>query len=497
MDLYRPRRLLGGLFGKRYSTSAATPQQPSCTTDSAEKVEKYCQPDDQLSTSVYSEDETSLLQIAEQRDIVVEELRITRENLAAEKKLTHDLNQRLIMKAISIDCQLSDTEEKFKKSQAKIDAANLKNNDLADKLIVVRMENQNLMKRTAALARRDQIQKATILTSNAEIIKLMSTIEAFQERFLSLADAVVINNENNMTESNENLSNDGASDIDESQHAIPLNISSEGSVTPFERDQMTPSEQKKKREKDEYKVKQIADYKARQEDFQAKTEEFQAKQEEFRAIQEKFHAIQEEHQARQEEWHAERNDLFGCISKLKSNNAEIRKKFVQTLKKHQWKWHKQKEKLMKKMGDLEVVLEEKDAELLLAKSAIADAVARGKYYPNKGDPQHPDTFATMTTQEESLSNCSSSSLTLTHSLTETSNNLSTRSKTVQKLDIVEPIDNRSYSFSLDPHSVESMDENRDDASMDDGSYSSSLESHNVAPLRGNGVSADKSVGLSS
>ena len=362
----------------------------------------------------------------------------------------------------------------------------------------MRMENQNLMKRTAALARRDQIQKVTILTTNAEIIKLMSTIEAFQERFLSLADAVVINNEKNTTEANEELSNDGSSDNDESQKTIPLNNSSEDSVTPFERDQMTPSEQKKKREKDEYKVKQISDYKARQEDFQAKTEEFQAKQEEFHAIQEEFHAIQEEHQEKQEEWHAERNDLFGCISKLKSNNAEIKKKFVQTLKKHQWKWHKQKEKLMKKMGDLEVVLEEKDAELLLAKSAIADAVARGKFYPEKGDLEHPDTFATMTTQEESLSNCSSSSLTLTHSLTETSNNLSARGKNVQKLDIVEPIDNSSYSFSLDPHSVKSMDENRDDTSMDDdGSYSSSLESHNVTPLRGNGVSTDKLSGLSS
>jgi hypothetical protein len=383
---------------------------------------------------------------------------------------------------------LADTEEKFKKSQAQIDATNKKNNDLADKLIVMRMENQNLMKRTAALARRDQIQKATILTSNAEIIKLMCTIEAFQERFLSLAAAVVIANENNMTESNEELSNDGSSDNDdESQNAIPLNASSEDSVTPFERDQMTPSEQEEKREKDEYKAKQIADYKARQEDFQAKKEEFQAKQEEFQAIQ-------EEHQAEQEEWHAERNDLFGCISKLKSNNAEIRKKFVQTLKKHQWKWHKQKEKLLKKMGDLEVVLEEKEAELLLAKSAIADAVARGKYYPDKGGLEHADTFATLTTQEESLSNCSSSSLTLTYSLTETSNNLSTRGKNVQKLDIVEPIDDNSYSFSLGPHNVESMEDIRDD----DSSYSFSLESHNVdTPLRGNDVSADKIWGLSS
>jgi hypothetical protein len=416
-------------------------------------------PEDQLSTSIYSNDEIALLRITEQRDILVKELRLTKANLEAEKKTTYDLNQRLIMKAISIDCQLADTEEKFSKTQTKIDAANQKNNELCEKLRATKMENENLMKRTAALARRDQIQKATILTSNAEILKLMSTIEAFQERFLSLADAVVTANETNMTETERELSKDDSNDS-QSTITISLQPSSDDSVTPFEQDQVTPGDQEPKQAKEDAKAKQKQEFEAREEEYEAKVKEYMAKQEELiekeehhQAKQKEFVAKAEAHRAKQKQWLTERDDLFGCITKLKSNNAEIKKKFVQTLKKHQWKWHKQKEKLLKQVGDLEVLLEEKEAELIMAKTALADVVARGKF---KGDLEHSDTLTTLTTQDESLSTCSSSSeLTLTHSLTETSNNLSAKGKAIQKLDIFEQVDNGSYSFlPMSPHYVD-------------------------------------------
>eukprot|EP00537_Pseudo-nitzschia_pungens_P016586 CAMPEP_0172411674 /NCGR_PEP_ID=MMETSP1061-20121228/77500_1 /TAXON_ID=37318 /ORGANISM="Pseudo-nitzschia pungens, Strain cf. pungens" /LENGTH=2278 /DNA_ID=CAMNT_0013147887 /DNA_START=464 /DNA_END=7300 /DNA_ORIENTATION=- len=51
-------------------------------------------------------------------------------------------------------------------------------------------EKEELLKRTAALARRDQLQKASLSTSNEEITKLISTIADFQGRFESLAEQV-------------------------------------------------------------------------------------------------------------------------------------------------------------------------------------------------------------------------------------------------------------------------------------------------------------------
>jgi len=51
-------------------------------------------------------------------------------------------------------------------------------------------EKQSLQKRMAALARRDQLQKAALMTSNDEIAKLMKTMSGFQSRFETLAKQV-------------------------------------------------------------------------------------------------------------------------------------------------------------------------------------------------------------------------------------------------------------------------------------------------------------------
>jgi len=342
----------------------------------------------------------------------MEELRLTKANLEKEKKTTHDLNQRLIMKAISIDCQLADTEERLAQSRGKIDAANTKNKEMSDKLLAVRMENQNLMKRTAALARRDQIQKATIMASNAEIIRLMSTVEAFQDRFLSLHDAVKLHKEKYQEDAPQKeeastaaADDDNKANEDESSQIVPLNTStSDDSLTPFEEDQMSLSEKQDRNS-----------YAARVKEFQEKLDDFNAKRQELESKQ-------RDHSSKEQAWHVERDDLFACIKKLKSNNKEIKKKFVQTLKKHQWKWHKEKEKLLKKVGDLEVWLEEKDAELLLAKNALKDTYDTREY---KGGIEKTDTFSTFDTQDEdSLSTCSSTSLSIAYSLTDNTSNLS-------------------------------------------------------------------------
>jgi len=394
-----------------------------------------------VSASIYNSDEVALVRITEQRDIILEELRITKENLEAEKKITHELNQRLIMKAISIDCQLADTEDQFKKSKAKIASLTRKTEDLSTQVRILTRENESLLKRTAALARRDQIQKATILTSNTEIIKLMSTIEAFQERFLTLADAVVTVNENNSEEVDialaKNTSSDGSEDSD-------TMIPKSKSMTPFERDNVTPNSSSSQGDKidraEEEKQKQEQKQKQKQEEEKRKQQKEQQKE-----LQQK----EREHSKKLLAWQNERRDLFGCIQKLKSNNSEIKSKFVQTLKKHQWKWHKEKEKLLKKVGDLEVMMAEKEAELLLMTNALAEASGGGGLYPDKRGLNQADTFGTLTTTEDSLSTASSSSsLTLTYSLTETSNNLSKVKVNEPKLDIVEPIDLDNYSYTV-------------------------------------------------
>lgn len=394
MDLHRPKRLLG-LFGKRYSSTQQLPKEHPPD----DHHDESSQSDDVSSTSPYNIDEAAIRRLTEQRDIVTEVLRTTKEGLEKEKKLTNELNQRLIMKAISIDCQLAEQEERFNEAKYEIDVANRKNSELTDQLSAVRLESQNLMKRCAALARRDQIQKATILASNSEIIKLVSTVESLQYRFMTLHDAVETHKgKYNETKTEHEVSVDKPTGIEsetESGTTLPLNLSSEDdSLSPFEEDQMNL----------------------------AKLEEFEAKQVEFRAQQEEFKAQQDHHRKVQEEWHVERDNLFAFIAKLKKNNKEIKNKFVQTLKKHQWKWHKEKEKFQKKEGDLEVRLKKKEAELTMTKNILADAIARGKQCLTKGGLEHADTFTTLTFQEDSLSTCSSTSLTIAHSLTQTTNN---------------------------------------------------------------------------
>jgi hypothetical protein len=60
----------------------------------------------------------------------------------------------------------------------------------------LKRENQSLLQRTATLARRDQIQKASIMTYEDDIVNLISTVDDFQSRFESLAFGLKGHNEN-------------------------------------------------------------------------------------------------------------------------------------------------------------------------------------------------------------------------------------------------------------------------------------------------------------
>jgi hypothetical protein len=150
-------------------------------------------------------------------DDLVTELNTTNEQLLAEKKLSNDLNHQLQLKAVSIDCQMIETESLLDTSYAQnedlskqIELLKKENESTLQKLAFLteekeftslnntslKRENESLLQRTATLARRDQIQKASIMTSEDAIVKLMTVVEDFQSRFESLASGLQGHNEN-------------------------------------------------------------------------------------------------------------------------------------------------------------------------------------------------------------------------------------------------------------------------------------------------------------
>jgi hypothetical protein len=150
-------------------------------------------------------------------DDIVTELNAMKEQLLAEKKLSDDLKHRLQLKAVSIDCQMIETESLLDISYAQnedlskqIELLKKENESTLQQLALLteekestfrnnaslKRENQSLLQRTATLARRDQIQKASIMTSEDDIVTLMTTVEDFQSRFESLASGLQGHSEN-------------------------------------------------------------------------------------------------------------------------------------------------------------------------------------------------------------------------------------------------------------------------------------------------------------
>ena len=473
MDFYRSRRILGGVFGKR---SSKRPSDDASELVTNLKLSGDDSSSDASSTDHYSDD-AAIRRLTEQRDGVAEELRCTKQDLEEQKQLTKELNQRLIMKSINTDCQLSEMEEKFSQTKSELNDLTQQNAEMSDKLMVVKLENQNLMKRTAALARRDQIQKATILASNNEILKLMNTVEDFEDKFLSLQDEIELHKETYQATDKRPIVIDLSNAEMPPEAEMPQrqrsqdNDDEDSSVNSSEADPMTPFDEEsntKKRANDDYSKKQ---------------RELETMQAEFKAKLAEFEATQAEHKLKQQEWQTEREELVNCIKKLKSNNKEMKKKFVQTLKKHQWKWHKEREKLLKKVGDLEVWLDEKETEMIVTKSVLADAFARGMESANnaKGDIQKSDTF---TTQDESLSTCSSSdSRTIARSLTETTDN--TTECKIKKGETMNIFDDQKIN---DGETVDIFKLIGNEKEEEDASISETTNHFDATPLKSNGPS---------
>ena len=184
-----------------------------CETADLTNKKEICETTDGMPSSLIPMEEIE----TSKYDDIVTELNAIKEELLAEKKLSNDLKHRLQLKAVSIDCQIIETESLLDISYAQnedlskqIELLKKENESTLQQLAFLteekestsgnnaslKRENQSLLQRTATLARRDQIQKASIMTYEDDIVKLITTVDDFQSRFESLASGLKGHNEN-------------------------------------------------------------------------------------------------------------------------------------------------------------------------------------------------------------------------------------------------------------------------------------------------------------
>jgi chromosome segregation ATPase len=120
-----------------------------------------------------------------------EELDASKKALEDEKKNVKELEAKLDLKAVSAECQIAEVES-F--SKGALEEALEKNSQYSEKIVdlefevgEVKKERERLLERTAALARRDQIQKVSISTLTEEIESLTTQVKDFEDQFSSLA----------------------------------------------------------------------------------------------------------------------------------------------------------------------------------------------------------------------------------------------------------------------------------------------------------------------
>lgn len=126
-----------------------------------------------------------------EKDGLVEEVDATKRSLVEAREKVERLEAVLKLKEVSAECQISEVEGK---SETDLKTALETNEGYSDKIIELegmiresKIEKNNMMKRTATLARRDQIQKASITTLTEEIDHLAGKLQEFENRFSSLA----------------------------------------------------------------------------------------------------------------------------------------------------------------------------------------------------------------------------------------------------------------------------------------------------------------------
>jgi len=125
------------------------------------------------------------------KETLREELDVAKKYLANERAKVDNFEAMLELKTASMECQLAEVEnfskdalgdalEKNSKFSAKVF-------DLEFFIKEAKKEKEYLLQRTATLARRDQIQKASIVNLNKEITDLTKKVDELDAQFSSLA----------------------------------------------------------------------------------------------------------------------------------------------------------------------------------------------------------------------------------------------------------------------------------------------------------------------
>jgi len=122
---------------------------------------------------------------------LAEELENTKQSLEEEAAAVKALKAQLEFKAVSAECQIAEVENFSKESLAEAIEKNAKYSakiaDLKNSLAKAKTEKEQLLNRTATLARRDQLQKANIAALTGEIDALTVKIIEFEQQFSILA----------------------------------------------------------------------------------------------------------------------------------------------------------------------------------------------------------------------------------------------------------------------------------------------------------------------
>jgi chromosome segregation ATPase len=113
------------------------------------------------------------------KEALIEELGAAQKSLDDERAKVEALEAQLELKAVSAEA-LDDAHEKNSKYSEKV-------LDMESYIEEAKKEKQYLLQRTASLARRDQLQKATITQLTEEIDSLTEKVQDFGDQFSSLA----------------------------------------------------------------------------------------------------------------------------------------------------------------------------------------------------------------------------------------------------------------------------------------------------------------------
>ena len=292
------------------------------------------------------------------------------------------------------------------------------NNELLlahQQLLMVKTKNQALLKRTAALARRDQIQKAVITTSNTEIAELESTIEEFKDRFESLASGCLVAveappaTETDNSDENSNSNNQGGDEDEGSSEDR-----SDNETTNVEHHAL----QAQKEAEDDYEHERHPN------------------------------ATTTTATKLEEQWNAERTKLIGCIEQIKAGQTRMKLKFMETLSKHQWAWQLKRKELQSRIQTLEQ--EHLPPRFKQSKSTSTSI------FSSDSDISSDSTVTTVTEGEGEEPTTATGARTLTHTNNDTRNPFSCSSTTKPIIKHTATIETASSFSSSMPLSSSSM-----------------------------------------